>query len=185
MASEIVALTKGKNAKLIEALKRELGRLRTGRASPSLLDGVKAEYYGSQLALNQVATITVVEGRTLVLSPWDKAALAEIEKAIQKSDLSLTPVNDGKVVRISLPAPTEERRKELVRQAKKIAEESRVLIRNSRRDGNEAVKKLQKDGKLSEDELKRVEGEIQKLTDQFIGEVDSVLAHKEKEILEI
>lgn len=185
MGGPVIQETKGKMGKAAEALKAEFARFRTGRASPALLEGILVEYYGSQLPINQVGSIAVQEGRTLVITPWDKGALAEIEKSIQKSDLGLTPVNDGKVVRINLPTPNEERRKEMVKQAKKMAEEARVTVRNIRRDSNELIKKIQKEGTLSEDDLRKGETEIQKLTDQFISQLDQLLAHKEKEILEV
>lgn len=171
--------------KAVEVLKTELAKFRTGRASPALLEGVKVEYYGSVLPLNQVATLSIPESRTIAITPWDKTAIPAIEKAIQKSDLGLTPINDGKLVRVTLPTPTEERRKELVKQAKKIAEEARVAVRNARRESNETLKKVQKEGKISEDELRKGETEIQKMTDQFIAQVDQFLSHKEKEILEV
>ncbi|MBI2083892.1 MAG: ribosome recycling factor [Deltaproteobacteria bacterium] len=176
---------KSRMTKAVESLKGDFSKIRAGRATPSLLDGVRVEYYGNKMPMNQVATISVSDSRTLLISPWDKAALSEIEKAILKSDLGLTPINDGKVVRISLPIPTEERRKELVKQAKKTSEEARVSVRNIRREINEAVKAQQKEGKISEDDLRRTETEIQKLTDQFIVQVDQLLSHKEKEIMEV
>ncbi|MBI4373619.1 MAG: ribosome recycling factor [Deltaproteobacteria bacterium] len=176
---------KVKMTKSVEVLKGEFARIRAGRASPSLLDGVRVEYYGNKMSMNQVATISVSDSRTLAISPWDKGVLSEIEKAIQKSDLGLTPMNDGKIIRISLPIPTEERRRELVKQAKKAAEEGRVSVRNARREINDQVKVWQKEGKISEDDLKRTEAEIQKLTDQFVVQVDQLLAHKEKEIMEV
>ncbi len=185
MSSTIQQEAKNKMGKTVETLKSEFARLRTGRASPALLDGIKVDYFGSQLPMNQVASLTVPESRTLVISPWDKGAIPAIEKAVQKSDLGLNPINDGKVVRINLPSPTEERRKELVKQAKKIAEEARVGIRNSRRDANDLAKKMQKEGKLSEDELRKSEAENQKMTDQFIAQIDELLVHKEKEIMEV
>lgn len=171
--------------KSLEALKHEFSRLRTGRASIAILDGVKVSYYGSLTPLNQVATLTVSDSRTITMSPWDKGAIQEIEKAIHKADLGLQPINDGKVVRINIPPLTEERRRDLVKVAKKASEEIRVAIRNTRREANEAAKKLQKDSKISEDDLKKWEVEIQKFTDQTIAQVDTFLAHKEKEILEV
>ncbi|MBI2068305.1 MAG: ribosome recycling factor [Deltaproteobacteria bacterium] len=171
--------------KAIEALKGEFAKLRTGRASPNLLDHVVVDCYGSSMPLNQIASLSIPESRTIVITPWDKSTLSEIDKAIKKSDLGLNPINDGKVVRIGLPSPTEERRKELVKQAKKMAEEGRVAVRNVRREANEVAKKLQKGGKISEDELRKGEVEIQKLTDQFTSQVDQLLTHKEKEIMEI
>lgn len=185
MDPKIQAEIKQKMDKGIEALKHEFSRLRTGRASVGLVDGVKVEYYGSTMPLNQVATINVTDSRTLTLSPWDKSAIQEIERAIHKADLGLQPVNDGKVVRINIPALTEERRKDLVKIAKKLTEESRVSIRNIRREGNESIKKLQKEANLSEDDLKKWEAEVQKMTDAAIAQLDSLLAHKEKEIMEV
>lgn len=168
-------------AKALESLRGEFAKLRTGRASVALLDGIRVDCYGSKMPLNQVATLSVPESRTLVISPWDKGVIQEIEKAIHKSELGLTPVNDGKVVRINIPPLTEERRKDFVKVAKRVTEEARVSVRNARRDANEAVKKL----KVPEDDLKKWETEIQKMTDQAIADVDELLAHKEKEILEV
>ena len=185
MDPKLQAETKQKMERTIEALRGEFGKLRTGRASLVLLDGIRVDSYGSLMALNQVASLSVSDSRTIVITPWDKSLLQEIEKAIHKSDLGLQPVNDGKLVRISIPVLTEERRKELVKVAKKVAEESRVAIRNSRREANESVKKLQKDGKISEDDLKKWEGEVQKMTDQYIANIDQLLANKEKETMEI
>ncbi len=176
---------KSRMDKCIDSLKGEFTKLRTGRASLALLDGVRVDCYGSMMPLNQLATVSVSDSRTLVISPWDKSTFQDIEKAIHKADLGLTPVNDGKVVRINIPALTEERRKDLVKLAKKFAEETRVAIRNVRRDGNDAVKKAAKDMNLPEDDLKKWEGDVQKLTDQMITMVDSLVTHKEKEILEI
>lgn len=176
---------KVKMDKVIEQVRTEFTKLRTGRATTALLDSVRADCYGNQMPLNQLATLSVPEPRTIIIAPWDKGVIGEIEKAIMKSDLGLQPTNDGKVVRINLPPPTEERRKELAKLAKKSAEEGRVGVRNVRREANEAVKKLQKEAKISEDELKRSEDEIQKMTDQEIAKIDSLLAQKEKEILEV
>lgn len=185
MDPKIQTEMKQKLEKALEALRGEFAKLRTGRASIALLDGVRVECYGSQMPLNQVATLSVLESRTIVVAPWDKGVMGEIEKAIQKSDLGLQPVNDGKAIRIHIPPLTEERRKDLAKIGKRVAEEARVSVRNGRRDANEAVKKLQKDGKISEDDLKKWEQEVQKMTDQSIAQVDSMLAHKEKEIMEI
>ena len=171
--------------KALEVLRGEFTKLRTGRASISLLDTIRVECYGNKMPLNQVATLSTPDSRTIVITPWDKAVIPEIEKAVQKSDLGLQPVNDGKLVRINIPALTEERRKEFVKIAKRVSEEGRVMIRNVRRDANEAVKKLQKEGKLSEDDLKKSEAEIQKMTDHTIAQVESLLSHKEKEIMEV
>lgn len=185
MDPKIQAETKQRMDKTIEALRGEFSKLRTGRASVAILDGVRVDSYGSLMALNAVASLSVSDSRTIAISPWDKSLLQEIERAIHKADLGLQPVNDGKLIRISIPALTEERRKDLVKIAKKAGEESKVAIRNSRREANEAVKKVQKDGKISEDDLKKWEAEIQKMTDQYVTQIDQVLANKEKEIMEI
>ena len=169
----------------IEATKKELASVRTGRASASILDRVVVEYYGTPTPLKQLANISVPEARMIIVQPWDKSALSAVEKAIQKADLGLNPVNDGSIIRLPVPQLTEERRKELVKVVKKEAEEKRVVIRNLRRDGNEKVKALEKDGHLSEDEVKRGLDEIQKLTDRYIVEIDKLLEHKEKEIMEV
>ncbi|MDR6224201.1 ribosome recycling factor [Desmospora profundinema] len=171
--------------KTIQALKRDLASLRAGRATPSLLEKVTVEYYGSEMPINQMANVSVPEPRLLVIQPWDKSALAEIERAILKSELGLTPTNDGNLIRISIPALTEERRAELVKVVKKTGEEAKVAIRNIRRDANEEVKKMEKNGELSEDELRRSQDEIQKLTDRFIKEADQVVEDKEKEVMEV
>lgn len=183
--AQIMNECRQKMGKCIEAFRTEISRIRSGRASPALLEGIRVSCYGSEMQVNQLASISVPEGRTLVVSPWDKSTLADIEKAIQKSDLGLNPINDGKVVRINLPALTEERRKDLARQLRKMAEESRVSVRNVRRDANEMIKKQQKSSEISEDEQRNAELEIQKATDDFIKQVDQILARKEKEILEV
>jgi ribosome recycling factor len=175
--------TKMTNA--LEALKRELAKLRVGKASPALLDGVLVEAYGSQTPLNQVGTVGAPEPRLLVVQPWDKSLIGAIEKAIRASDLGLNPSSDGQVVRVPIPALTEERRKELVKIAKGYAEDSRVEVRNHRRDANDALKKAQKDGDLTEDQEKRGHDRVQELTDKYIKNVDSILKTKEMEILEI
>ncbi len=183
--SSIIKQTEDKMKKSLSALEDEFNTLRTGRASPALFDKVRVEYYGNPTPINQVATISVPEARLVVIQPWDKSIIGDIEKAIQKSELSVNPSNDGKVIRISIPPLTEERRKEFVKIAKNMAEQSRVSIRNVRRDANDELKKSQKDGDLSEDELKRAEDEVQKLTDTYIDKVNSMLDEKEKEILEV
>ncbi|RJX40766.1 ribosome recycling factor [Paenibacillus pinisoli] len=170
--------------KAIGALKRDLATLRAGKASPALLDRVQVEYYGSQTPLNQLANINTPDSRTLMIQPWDKSSLAAIEKAILKSDLGLTPSNDGLAIRISVPPLTEERRAELVKNSKKFGEEAKVAIRNIRRDANDDVKKLEKTD-ISEDESRRHQDDIQKTTDKFIAEVEKVLSAKEKEIMEV
>lgn len=170
--------------KTIAALKDEFKALRTGRASASIFDRVKVDYYGTPTPLNQVSTISVPEARSIVIQPFDKSLIGEIEKAIQKSELGLNPSNDGKVIRISIPPLTAERRKELVKQAKATAENSRVAVRNIRRDGNDDLKKQQKDGVITEDELKTGEADLQKSTDKYIQDINKILEEKEKEIME-
>lgn len=170
--------------KSISALKDDFNAIRTGRASASLFDKVRVDYYGEKTPLSQVANISIPEARMVVVQPWDKNLISEIEKAILKSELGLNPSNDGKVIRIAIPPITADRRKELVKQAKTIAEQSRVAIRNIRRDGNEDLKKLQKDGSLTEDGLKQAEDELQKSTDKFIQDINKIFEDKEKEIMD-
>src|SRR5262245_34115341 len=167
----------------VETLVRELASVRTGRASASLLDTVRADYYGTPTAVNQMASVSVPDARTLVIQPWEANQLAAIEKAILKSDLGLTPVNDGKVIRLSIPSPTEERRKQLAKSVAKLAEDTRVAVRNVRRDANDRLKGLAKDKKISEDEERRGHDQIQKATDRFIAKIDELLKKKEQEIL--
>ncbi|EEG76759.1 ribosome recycling factor [Dethiobacter alkaliphilus] len=171
--------------KAVSALKRDLATLRAGRATPSLLDKIVVDYYGSSMPINQLANVSTPEPRLLVIQPWDKNAVAEVERAILKSDLGLTPVSDGSIIRLAIPQLTEERRKELVKVSKKKAEDGRVSIRNIRRDANEDLKRLEKDNEITEDELHKAQDDIQKLTDKFIAEADSVLDAKEKEIMEV
>ncbi|MFV0421135.1 ribosome recycling factor [Oleidesulfovibrio sp.] len=171
--------------KAIAALDREFGRLRTGRASTSLVDSIKVDYYGTPTPINQLASVAVPDSRTLTIQPWDRGAFNLVEKAIMQSDLGLTPVNDGKIIRISIPPLTEERRKELVKLAKKYTEDAKVAVRNIRRDANEQIKKLEKDKEITEDDLKHGQDEVQKLTDSYVAKSDKVLATKEKEIMEV
>lgn len=170
--------------KAIGAFRRDLATLRAGKASPALFDRIQVEYYGSMTPLNQLANINTPDSRTLMIQPWDKSSVAAIEKAILKSDLGLTPSNDGTAIRISVPPLTEERRMDLVKSAKKFAEEAKVAIRNIRRDANDDIKKLEKTD-ISEDESRRHQEDIQKSTDKFIAEVEKVLSAKEKEIMEV
>lgn len=170
--------------KSIASLKDSLNIVRTGRASAALFDKVRVDYYGSKSPLNQVATVSIPEARSVIIQPFDKTLVGEIEKAIQTADLGLNPSNDGKVIRIAIPPLTAERRKELVKQVKAIAETSRTAIRNIRRDGNDELKKLQKSGELTEDGLKQEEDKLQKLTDKYIAEINKIYDSKEKEILE-
>jgi ribosome recycling factor len=171
--------------KAVSSLKEDFNMIRTGRASTALFEKIRIEYYGQQVPLNQVATISVPEARLVVIQPWDRSILGTIEKAIQTSELSVNPNNDGKVIRISIPPLTEERRKELAKLAKNKAEQSRIAVRNVRRDGNEELKKMQKDSEISEDDTKRGMDDIQKATDRYIEKINKLLEEKEEEILEI
>lgn len=184
MPKMIIKDAEDRMIKAIEALKRDLSSIRAGRANPSLLDRIQVEYYGTPTPLNQVGSITTPDPRTLTIQPWDQSILGEIEKAIMKSDLGLTPSNDGNLIRLSVPALTEERRTELVKMTKKTGEEGKVAVRNIRRDANEEIKKKEK-SEISEDESRRYQDDIQKLTDRYISEVDQLLDNKEKEILEV
>lgn len=176
--------TKENMGKKVEALKQELTKLRTGRASLSILDGIKVEYYGTLTPLNQVASLAVPESRLITIQPWDSTVIGNIEKAILKSELGLTPMNDGKLIRISIPTLTEDRRKELVKVVRKIVESYKVAIRNVRRDGNEDLKGLKKDGEISEDETFKAQEKIQNITDEYIKMADKIGSEKEKEVLE-
>ena len=169
----------------IEVLKKDFASIRTGRASLSLLDGILVNYFDTQTPLQQLATLSIPESRQITIQPWDQKIIPDIEKAILKSDLGLTPSNNGKIIRIIIPPLTEERRKQLVKAVKKKAEESKVAIRNIRRDANDDLKKLEKENQLSEDEAKKLHDEVQKITDTYIAKVDDVLKHKEKEIMEV
>jgi ribosome recycling factor len=171
--------------KTLVRLQSELGSLRTGRASTQILENIRVDYYGSQTPLNQMAAMTAPEARTLEIRPWDKGATAEIEKAIMKSDLGLTPTNDGTVIRLSIPKLTEERRKDLIKVVRKMAEEYRVSMRNERRDAVERLKKAEKAKEVSEDDRATGEQEIQKLTDQYVKKIDELLAGKERDIMEV
>lgn len=170
--------------KAVETLESDYKKLRTGRASVSLVDGIRVDYYGTSTPLSQLATLTIPDPRTIMIQPWDTSIVGEIEKAILKSELGLTPMNDGKAIRINIPPLTADRRKDLVKVVKKKAEESKVAIRNIRRDINEKIKDFKKDKKVSEDEQFRAQDEIQKITDDYIKKIDSVYGSKEKEILE-
>jgi ribosome recycling factor len=185
MSEQVLKPTEERMEKAVQALKRDLTTVRTGRALPSMLDKVMVEYYGTQMPVNQVANVSTPDPRTLVISPWEKSMLSEIEKAIQKSDLGLNPSNDGSVIRLVIPPLTEQRRQELVKVVKKMAEDARVAVRNIRRDANDDLKKAEKAGELSEDEVRRTLDKIQNLTDKYIAEIDKVSAAKEKDILEV
>ena len=183
--SEITTTSEAKMQKAIENLRREYGTLRAGRATPSLLERVMVDYYGTPTPVSQVANISIPEPRTILIKPWEKTVLQAIEKAIQKSDLGITPNNDGESIRLNIPQLTNDRRKELCKVVNKKAEENRVAVRNMRRDANDAVKKLEKDKKITEDDSKKGIDNIQKITDKYIKEIDSIMAAKEKEIMEV
>ncbi|GKU82501.1 ribosome recycling factor [Niallia sp. NCCP-28] len=185
MPKQVMDQTKEKMNKAIQSYSRELASIRAGRANAALLDRITVDYYGAPTPVNQLAGISVPEARLLVIQPYDKSILGEIEKAILKSDIGLNPSNDGSIIRLSIPMLTEERRKELVKNVKKEAEEAKIAIRNIRRDGNDDLKKLEKSGDITEDALRGYGEDIQKLTDEFIAKVDSLTKEKEKEILEV
>jgi ribosome recycling factor len=185
MKENIFQKLKEEMEKIITSLDKSFGRVRTGRASVSLLDGIKVDYYSVSTPLAQVATLSVPESRLIVIAPWDVSIIGSIEKAIQKSDLGLMPANDGKIIRLSIPQLTEERRKELVKVVKKMAEEGKIKLRNARRDANEELKDLKKNNKMAEDELFGAQEEVQKLTDRYIEKTDKILVAKEKEIMEL
>ena len=185
MKEQIFSKFKDEMEKTISSLEKSFSRVRTGRASVSLLDGIRAEYYGTPTPVAQLATLSVPESRLIVIAPWDASAIGAIEKAIQKSDLGLMPSNDGKVIRLSIPQLTEDRRKELVKQVKKMAEEGKIKLRNERRSANDGLKDLNKNSKISEDEMHSLQDEVQKLMDKYIEQADKLLSAKEKEIMEI
>ena len=174
-----------KMEKIINNFAERLSEIRAGRANPAILNKVKIDYYGTPTPINQMAGISVPEARLIVIQPWDVSVLKDIEKAILASDIGINPNNDGKVIRLAFPELNEERRKELVKDIKKMAEEAKVAVRGSRRDGIEAAKAEQKEGNMTEDELKQAENEIQKLTDKNVEEIDKILANKEKEIMSV
>lgn len=184
MKDEILSETRQKMEKTSDSLNQEFKKMRTGRASISILEGIKAECYGTQMRLNQISSISIPESRLLTIQPWDQSIIGNIEKSILKSGLGLTPVNDGKLIRISIPPLTEERRKELAKMAKKMAEESKVSIRNQRREANEMLKDLKKESEISEDEMYKYQDKVQKITDEFIEKIDEIRKEKEQEILE-
>ncbi|MBC6003723.1 MAG: ribosome recycling factor [Paeniclostridium sordellii] len=185
MSAQVKKQLEEKMSRTIEALKTEFTTIRAGRANAQMLDKIRVDYYGTPTPINQVGAISVPEPRTLMINPWDKTAMPEIEKAIRNSDLGLNPTNDGQVIRISVPALTEERRKELAKQASKVAEEFKVRLRNERRDANDKLKKMEKEGEITEDDLKKSQDEVQKVTDKFIKEVDSLLKAKEQDIMAV
>jgi len=182
---EILLDAEERMEKALTALERDFAKLRTGRASTALVDGIKVDYYGTPTPVGQMASVAVPDSRTVTIQPWDKGAFALVEKAILKSDLGLTPVNDGKIIRIAIPALTEERRKDLVKVSRKYAEEAKIAVRNVRRDANDGLKKLEKAKSITEDELKKAGDEVQKLTDKFVGRCDERCQGKEKEIMDM
>ena len=185
MANDVVDQVTTKMEASVDALKRDLVKIRTGRASLALLDGIRVDAYGSKLPVDQVGTMTIPESRMIVIQPWDPQMLAVVEKAILSSDLGLTPSNDGKVIRLTIPQLTEERRKELVKQVKKTAEEFKVAVRSVRREANDVLKKMKKDKDISEDDMFRLQEEAQKATDAFVKQIDEIAAGKEKEVMEV
>jgi ribosome recycling factor len=185
MESQAIKECEMKMKRTILALEKELGKVRTGRASLALLDDIRVDYYGTPTPLNQAATLSVPESRLIVIQPWDNSLLGEIEKAILKSELGMTPTNDGKVIRITIPRLTEERRKELVKLVKKMGESSKVGVRNIRRDVIEELRTMEKGKDISEDELHQLQNQAQKTTDTFVEKIDEVIEAKEKEIMEI
>ena len=184
MKEEIIAESRQKMSKTIDSLKKDFTRIRTGRASTALLDGIRVNCYETQMPLDQVASLSVPESRLITVKPWDPSIMTEIEKAILKSELGLTPVNDGKIIRIPIPPLSEARRKELAKLAKKMAEEGKIAVRNHRREANELLKELKNEKEISEDDLFRAQDEVQKVTDEFIKKIDDLTAEKEKEIIE-
>ena len=185
MTNDVIKSAEDRLNKTLDALKKDYGTLRAGRAAPSLLDKVMVDYYGTATPVNQIANVTIPEPRMIMIKPYDKSSLKEIEKAIQKSDLGLTPNNDGTAIRLNIPQPTQERRKELVKIVGKKSEEAKVAMRNIRRDANEAIKKLEKGKQITEDDRKEAQDKIQKLLDKFIKLVDGVKVAKEKEVMEV
>lgn len=185
MSKEVLATAKEKMTKAEESLRRELGQIRAGRANASLLDRIQVEYYGAPTPVNQLASINIPEARVLMITPFDKNSIADIEKAIQMSDIGISPTNDGNVIRLVIPQLTEERRKELAKDVKKEAENSKVAVRNVRRDAMDELKKAQKNGDITEDELRSFEKDVQKLTDDSNKNIDAITAEKEQELLEV
>jgi len=184
MLNSLYQETRDNMEKSLTSLKNELKRVRTGRASLSILDGIRVDYYGTPTPLNQMATLSVPESRLIVIQPWDVSVIKAIEKAILKSDLGLTPANDGKLIRIAIPPLTEDRRKQLVKVVRKISEDHKIGIRSIRRDANELIKSMKKDGEISEDDAYKAQEEVQKITDDFIQRIEDLYSEKEKEILE-
>ena len=185
MPKETIREARKKMEKALESTARELSSIRTGRATISLLDGISVDYYGTKSPINQVASISIPEARLMVVQPWDKSIIGEIERAILKADLGLNVNSDGNVIRITIPDLTEERRKELVKHVKRLSEEGKITMRNIRRDANEELRKLEKSGELPQDDSRREQSEVQDLTDEYTGKIDEMIQIKEKEIMEL
>ena len=185
MSNQVLTQAKERMEKSISSFSRELASIRAGRANASLLDRITVDYYGAPTPINQIAGISIPEARLLVLSPYDKSSLGDIEKAIMKSDIGITPTNDGSVIRLMIPALTEERRKELVKQVKAEAENAKIAVRNVRRDANDDAKKLEKNGEITEDALRGLNDDIQKVTDEYIAKIDKIAKEKEEEVLSV
>ena len=185
MSNQVLTQAKERMEKSISAFTRELASIRAGRANASLLDRITVDYYGAPTPINQIAGISIPEARLLVLSPYDKSVIGDIEKAIMKSDIGITPTNDGSVIRLMIPALTEERRKELVKQVKAEAENAKIAVRNVRRDANDDAKKLEKNGEITEDALRGLNDDIQKVTDEYIAKIDKIAKEKEEEVLSV
>ncbi len=185
MIDEVLQELQDSSEKAIEFYKRELSKLRTGRANPALLDSIRVEYYGSPTPINQMATVSVPENRLIVIAPWDTGQLDLIEKALQKANLDLTPANDGKVIRLAFPALTEQRRKDIVKQIRKMAEEAKITLRQERRNAIDMIKEMEKEGDISEDDSHRAADKVQRKHDEFIKQSDEIADKKEKEVMEI
>jgi ribosome recycling factor len=184
MIDEVLSECRGKMDKSVGALIKDFKKIRTGRASTALLEGIKVDCYDTQMPIDQIASLSVPESRLIMIKPWDQSIIGEIEKSILKSELGLTPMNDGKIIRISIPPLTEERRKELAKLARKMAEESKISIRSHRREANEMLKELKTEKEISEDEMYKAQDDVQKITDDFIKKIDEITSEKEKEIIE-
>lgn len=184
MKSEILSELRENMTNSIDALRKELNRIRTGRASTALLEGIKVDCYDTQMPLDQVASISVPESRLIIIQPWDQSIIGDIEKGILKSELGLTPMNDGKIIRVSIPPLTEARRKELAKLARKMGEDTKIAVRNHRREANDMFKDLKNEKEISEDEMHKAYNEVQKITDEFVKKIDMITSEKEKEIIE-
>ncbi len=185
MVDEVLSEAKTAMEKAVKALRKEMSKVRTGRASTSLLDDVMVEYYGMPTPLSQVATLSTPEARLITVQPWEKNLIPEIEKALFKADIGLTPSSDGQLIRLPVPALTEERRRDMVKIIKRMAEDAKISVRNARRDANENLKMLEKEKEITEDDLKRSEKDVQQLTDEFVATIDSVVENKEQEVMEV